>query len=131
MRTGAEIFASREAVFVTPFTFECARHLSQGATFAPIAVIPYKGDRMNAGAKGPGYYHAEAEHCRKLAKAVSDPRAESELSKLAAEFDARASLAEIEADAVSKEGQTQIEPEVRKLGLLRFMNAISAWVRSR
>jgi hypothetical protein len=50
------------------------------------------------------YCRAQAEHCRKLAKTVYNPRLEDVLSKLAADFDHEALLAELEEDDALKKG---------------------------
>jgi hypothetical protein len=59
---------------------------------------------VEARVQGAAYYRAQAEHCRTLAASASHPGLESELLRLAVEFDAEASLAEGEADDAWKKG---------------------------
>jgi hypothetical protein len=75
-------------------------------TFSPdIVRSRAKGDRMEARVQGAAYYRAQAEHCRRLAASACHPRLESELLRLAVEFDAEALLAEAEADDAWKRGE--------------------------
>jgi hypothetical protein len=59
---------------------------------------------VEARAKRVAYCKAQAEHCRKLATIVFNPRLESVLLKLAADFDREALCAEAEEDDTWKKG---------------------------
>jgi hypothetical protein len=53
---------------------------------------------LEARAKGAAYYRAGAEHCRRLAKMICDPKMERALIKCAQECDAEVLRLETEAD---------------------------------